>query len=59
MRKSILSVFLNVYHIRTWCPQGQKVVLNHPELKFQVVVSCHMGGENQTWLLPSRLSSPN
>lgn len=30
---------------------GQKAALDHLELEIQTIVKCHVGAENQTWVL--------
>lgn len=49
--------------VHAWCMLGtykdQKRASASLELKLKMVVSCHMDGENQTWVLSKAASALN
>jgi hypothetical protein len=42
----VLTVYMYVYHLYTWCYGVQKRTLYHLKLEFEMVVIHHVGGRN-------------
>lgn len=40
-----------VHHVCAWCPWDQKRALDPQEIELQMLLKCHVGPEDWTWVL--------